>query len=502
VKAGVTIRAVAASDTSIVILAAGKGTRMRSELAKVLHRAGGRPLIEHVVRACQSLKPAQILVVVGHQADEVAAVVAGLGLQIPAQTIVQQPQRGTGHAMQIARRAIRKSAKVAVVLPGDAPLLRTETLAALLDTHRRGEAAATILTAELADPSGYGRIVRDAEGRVQAIVEDKALAPEQRDIREVNSSIYCFTLEKLWPCLAALRPNNSHRELYLTDAIAMLRERNERVLAYVAADPDEVVGCNTRAHLADADRVLRARKAAELMDAGVTIYLPETVVIDADVTAGPDTVIEPGVQLLGKTRIGARCAIRTGSVLIDMRIDDDATIFPQCHLVSSRVGPKALVGPFARLRPGSDVREGAHVGTFVEMKNTVLHERAKAPHLSYLGDATIGAETNVGAGTITCNYDGFAKYETKIGRRVFIGSDSALVAPVRIGDGAYVAAGSVITDNVPPDALAIARGRQANKPGWAAARRREIQSASKSKPSKRRSRAKTKSRPRTKSRRR
>ena len=474
---------------------------MRSELAKVLHRAGGRPLIEHVVRTCQPLKPAQILVVVGHQADEVAAVVAELDLRIPAQTIVQQPQRGTGHAMQIARRAVRRSAKLAVVLPGDAPLLRTETIAALLDTHRRGEAAATVLTAELADPAGYGRIVRDAEGRVQAIVEDRVLTAGQRDIREVNSSIYCFTLEKLWPCLAALRPNNAHRELYLTDVIASLRQRNERVLAYAAADPNEVVGCNTRAQLGDADRVFRARKAAELMDAGATIYLPETVVIDAEVTAGPDTVIEPGVQLLGKTRIGARCKIGTASVLIDMRVDDDATIFPHSHLVSSRVGPKAQIGPFSRLRPGSDVREGAHVGTFVEMKNTVLHEGAKAPHMSYLGDATIGPETNIGAGTITCNYDGFAKYETKIGRRVFIGSDSALVAPVRIGDGAYVAAGSVITDNVPADALAVARGRQANKPGWAAARRRELQSGSKSKSSKTRSRTKAKSRAHTKSRR-
>jgi bifunctional UDP-N-acetylglucosamine pyrophosphorylase/glucosamine-1-phosphate N-acetyltransferase len=237
------------------------------------------------------------------------------------------------------------------------------------------------------------------------------------------------------------------------------------------------------------------------MDAGVTIYLPETVVIDAEVTAGPDTVKEPGVQLLGKTRIGARCAIRTGSVLIDTRVDDDATICPQCHLVSARVGPKALVGPFARLRRGTDIRPGAHVGTFVEMKNTVLHDGAKVPHLSYLGDATIGPETNIGAGTITCNYDGFAKYETKIGRRVFIGSDSALVAPVRIGDGAYIAAGSVITDNVPPDALAIARGRQANKPGWAAARRRELQSASKPKSPKGRSRAKRRAPSRKKSRR-
>jgi bifunctional UDP-N-acetylglucosamine pyrophosphorylase/glucosamine-1-phosphate N-acetyltransferase len=492
---------VASTDISIIILAAGKGTRMRSDLAKVLHRAGGRPLIEHVIRACQPLRPAQILAVVGHQAEAVIAAIEALDVRIPAQTIVQQPQRGTGHAMQVARRAIRRSAKLAVVLPGDAPLLRAETLAALIDTHRRGEAAATILSAELADPSGYGRIVRDAEGRVLAIVEDKSLSPEQREIREVNSSIYCFTLEKLWPCLSALRPENVHHELYLTDAIALLRQRNERVLAYVAADANEVVGCNTRAHLADADRVLRARKAAELMDAGATIYLPETVVIDPDVTAGPDTVIDPGVRLLGNTRIGARCQIGAGSVLIDMRVDDDATVFPQSHLVSSRIGAKAMIGPFARLRPGCDVRAGAHVGTFVEMKNTTLHERAKAPHLSYLGDATIGAETNIGAGTITCNYDGFGKYETKIGSRVFVGSDSALVAPVRIGDGAYVAAGSVITENVPADALAIARGRQSNKAGWARQRRLALKKDARPKPKKAarsKARAKSRSKPRPK----
>ncbi len=464
-----------AADTAIVILAAGKGTRMRSELAKVLHRAGGLPLIEHVLRACQPLKAAQTIAVVGHQADEVGAVVTALG----AQTVLQQPQRGTGHAMQVARRAIRSRAKLAIVLPGDAPLLRTETLKALLDTHRRGEAAATILTAEIDDPTDYGRIVRDTEGRVVAIVEEKSATPEQRAIREVNSSIYCFTLAKLWPCLNALRPENAHKELYLTDAIAMLRERNERVLAEVAADAREILGCNTRAHLADVDRIFRARNAAALMESGVTIYLPETVVVDPGVTAGPDTVIEPGVQLLGNTRIGARCTIRTGSVLQDVRVDDDAVIGAHSLIDSSRVGTKAQIGPFSRLRPGTDIRAGAHVGSFVEMKKTVLGEGSKAPHLSYLGDATIGRDTNIGAGTITCNYDGVAKHPTTIGNRVFIGSDTALVAPVRIGDGAYVGAGSVITENVPADALAIARGRQANKPGWAAARRKEMQEAGK-----------------------
>jgi bifunctional UDP-N-acetylglucosamine pyrophosphorylase/glucosamine-1-phosphate N-acetyltransferase len=478
-----------AADTSMVILAAGKGTRMRSSLAKVLHEAGGRTLIEHVIRACQALKPAQLLAIVGHQADAVSAVAEALG----AQTILQQPQRGTGHAMQIARRAIRKSAKLAIVVPGDAPLLRAETLAALLDTHRRGEAAATILTAEISDPSGYGRIVRDSEGRVQAIVEDGKATPEQRAIVEVNSSIYCFTLEKLWPCLAALRPDNMHRELYLTDAISMLRERNERVLAYVAPDANEVLGCNTRAHLADIDRIFRARKAAALMDSGVTIYLPETVIIDPEVTVGPDTIIDPGVRLLGRTRVGANCRIGAGSILFDMRVDDGVTIFPNCNLASSQLRARAQVGPFARLRPGADIREGAHIGNFVEVKNSVIREGAKAMHLTYLGDASVGRESNVGAGTITCNYDGVAKHHTEIGERVFIGSDTALVAPVRIGDGAYVGAGSVITENVPPDALAVARGRQANKPGWARQRRREIAAAAKS--PKRRSRAKSPKRP-------
>jgi bifunctional UDP-N-acetylglucosamine pyrophosphorylase / glucosamine-1-phosphate N-acetyltransferase len=464
-----------AGDTAIVIFAAGKGTRLRSDLAKVLHRAGGRPLLETLIRACRPLKAVQTLVVVGHQAEEVGALAESLG----AQTILQNPQRGTGHAMQIARRAIRKSARLAVVLPGDAPLLRTETLAALIDTHRRGEAAATILSAELADPGAYGRIVRDAEGRVLAIVEDGALTPEQHAIREVNSAIYCFTLEKLRPCLAALRPENAHRELYLTDAIAMLRGRNERVLAQIAADANEVLGCNTRSDLAGADRVLRARKAAELMTSGVTIYFPETVVIDPDVTVGADTVIEQGVQLLGSTRIGARCQIRTGCVLHDTRVDEGALVGPHTNSIDSRIGTGADVGPFARLRPGSDIRAGVHIGNFVEVKKSVIHEGAKAGHLSYLGDAFIGPGANIGAGTITCNYDGVAKHETKIGKGVFIGSDTALVAPVRIGNGAYIAAGSVITENVPADALALARGRQVNKPGWAKARRRALAAAKK-----------------------
>ena len=477
-----------AKDTVALVLAAGKGTRLKSDMAKVLHRAGGRSLVEHVVRACQTLKPAEIVVIVGHQAEQVTAAVEPLD----AKAVVQNPQRGTGHAVQVARKAIRRSAKYLLVVPGDAPLLKAATLIALVETHRKENAAATLLTANLADPTGYGRVIRkEGDGSVAAIVEESALAPEQRAINEINSSIYCFTLDKLWPCLAALRPNNVHRELYLTDAIALLNSRHERVMAMTTADPDEIIGCNTRAHLADADRVFRQRKAAALMDAGVTIYLPETVVIDADVEVGRDTIIEPGVELLGNTRVGERVMIRTGSVLTNCRVDEGALIEPHCVAIDSRIGKNSRLGPFARLRPGADMRENSHVGNFVELKKTVLGEGAKANHLAYLGDATIGSGANIGAGTITCNYDGVHKFPTTIGKRVFIGSDTALVAPVRVGDGAYVAAGSVITDNVPADALAIARGRQANKPGWAKARRAELarEAKSRQKP-KRRSRTK------------
>jgi bifunctional UDP-N-acetylglucosamine pyrophosphorylase/glucosamine-1-phosphate N-acetyltransferase len=486
-RSGHNIRRMLASDTAIVILAAGNGTRMRSEQAKVLHRAGGRPLLEHVIRACQPLKPTQLVAVIGHQAEKVGSLAESLGVK----TALQQPQRGTGHALQAARRAIRSGAKLVIVVSGDAPLLRTETLAALLDTHRRGEAAATILSTEMGDPTDYGRVIRDSEGRVREVVEEKSATPTQRLIREVNTGFYCFTLAKLWPALAELRPDNAHHELYLTDVIGVLTKRNERVLAHVASDANEVLGCNTRAHLADIDRLFRARKAAELMDAGVTIYLPETVVIDPDVTVGQDTIIDAGVQLLGKTRIGARCTIHTGCVLLDMRVDDGTNINPNCVLESSHIGPDTNIGPFARLRPGADLRAKVHIGNFVEVKNSVVHEGAKVNHLSYIGDASVGRASNIGAGTITCNYDGVVKNKTFIGERVFVGSDSALVAPVRIGDGAYIAAGSVITDNVPPDALAIARGRQTNKKGWAKERRAQMASGdSKRKKARKRSKGK------------
>jgi bifunctional UDP-N-acetylglucosamine pyrophosphorylase / glucosamine-1-phosphate N-acetyltransferase len=469
------------NDLGIVILAAGKGTRLKSSLAKVLHRAGGRTLVEHIVRACEPLKVRETVGVVGHQAEQVTAVIEPFG----AVTVLQQPQNGTGHAMQVAKRALGR-AKFAVVLPGDAPLVRTETLKVLVAAHRNGNAAATILSAVLADPSGYGRVVRKTETAVSAIVEESQLTDEQREINEINSAIYCFTLEKLWPALSQVKPNNKHRELYLTDAIAVLNAKGETVLAQVAADSREVLGCNTRADLAEVDRVFRERKRSALMEDGVTIQLPETVLIDPDVTAGEDTIIEPAVQLLGRTRIGSRCTIRTGSVLTDALLGDNVTVEPHCVVAESRLDDGVIIGPFARLRPNNHLKAGARIGNFVELKKSTIGEGTKAMHLSYLGDTKIGTKSNIGAGTITCNYDGFHKYPTSIGNKVFVGSDSAFVAPIRIGDGAYIAAGSTITQNVPADSLGIARGRQVNKPGWAAKKRRELAAAKKPKKTSRR----------------
>ncbi|HEX8836055.1 MAG TPA: bifunctional UDP-N-acetylglucosamine diphosphorylase/glucosamine-1-phosphate N-acetyltransferase GlmU [Candidatus Acidoferrum sp.] len=459
-------------DLAVIILAAGKGTRLKSSLAKVLHRAGGRTLVEHIVRACEPLKARETVVVVGHQAEQVAGVVEPLG----ATTVLQQPQNGTGHALQVVRRTLGR-VKFALVLPGDAPLVRTEALKALIATHRNGLAAATILSAVVADPSGYGRIVRKSETSVSAIVEESQLTEEQRDINEINSAIYCFTLEKLWPALAEVKPNNKHRELYLTDAIAVMSGKGETVLAAVSADPREVLGCNTRADLAEVDRIFREWKRNALMDAGVTIQLPETVLIDPDVTAGEDTLIEAGVQLLGKTKLGARSSVRTGSVLVDSVLGDDVKIEPHCVVVESRLEDGVTIGPFARLRTGTHVKSGGRIGNFVETKKAIIGEGTKVPHLTYLGDAKVGPKTNIGAGTITCNYDGFEKHPTTIGKGVFIGSDAVLVAPVRIGDHAFVAAGSTITENVPDDSLGIGRGRQVNKRGWASRKRREFAAA-------------------------
>jgi bifunctional UDP-N-acetylglucosamine pyrophosphorylase/glucosamine-1-phosphate N-acetyltransferase len=454
---------------AIVIMAAGKGTRLKSTRAKVLHQIGGKPLLAHVIAAAQQIVPAHdIHVIIGHQAEEVRAAVAHTGVQF----VSQPEQRGTGHAVMCAREQVQSYDNL-LVLSGDVPLIRPETIARVRDFHLGRKAAMTILTAEPPDPFGYGRVIRAGAGsdQVKAIVEQKALSKSQQKAREINSGIYAFAGKPLFANIDRLSTDNAHREFYLTDMAALLVKARAKVVALKAEDPAEVLGANTLAELAALDSQLRARKCRQLMADGVSIYGPETCVIDPDVQVAPDTVIEPFVQLLGKTRIGSECRIRSFSVISDSEIGNKVLVRPGCIVDHSRILAGATLGPYSHLRPESEVGEGAHVGNFVETKKARLGRGSKANHLTYLGDAEIGEGVNVGAGTITCNYDGKAKHRTTIENGAFIGSDSTLVAPVRIGRDSYVAAGSTITEDVPESALALGRARQTTKEGWAKARR-------------------------------
>jgi bifunctional UDP-N-acetylglucosamine pyrophosphorylase/glucosamine-1-phosphate N-acetyltransferase len=462
------------SDIHIVVLAAGKGTRMKSVLPKVLHEAGELHLIEHVLRAAGELSPKSTTVIVGHQADVVEqALSKRLGLRFAS----QQPQLGTGHALLQAEPTLAGEHGTVVLLSGDVPLLQPATLDALVRRHREAGAAATILTAVVDHPDGYGRIVRappESEtrpGGIDAIVEHKDATPEQRAIAEINSGIYAFDLDGLFDALKAIGAANAQGEYYLPDLVTIYRARGRVVESVVAQDPREILGVNSRRELAEVGAILKTRRNEALMESGVTLIDPASVFIGPDVTIGADTIIHPGVYLEGRTTIGAGCLIHSGVRIVDSRIDDQVVINNFCVISESHVSRGAKVGPFAHIRPQSDVGEDAHVGNFVELKKTSLGRGSKANHLSYLGDAAIGEKVNVGAGTITCNYDGVAKHTTVIEDGAFIGSDTQLIAPVRIGKGAYVAAGSSITDDVPAESLAIARGKQTNKLGWVAKKR-------------------------------
>jgi bifunctional UDP-N-acetylglucosamine pyrophosphorylase/glucosamine-1-phosphate N-acetyltransferase len=453
---------------TVVILAAGLGTRMKSRKAKVLHRAGGKTLVEHVVATALELTPAErVFVVVGHQADEVRQAVATPGIGF----IEQREQKGTGHAVLVGREALAALSGYLVIVYGDGPLLQGETLRRLI-AKAGSSGAGVLLSAVMDDPTGYGRVVRDAHGHVAAIVEQKAATPEQLAIREANMGIYCYRADLFWKHAAEIRPDNPAKEYYLTDMVEILRRAGHAIEAMEIGDPKEALGINDRVELAEADRILRERKVREVMLAGVTVQKPETVTIDRDVSIGIDTVVEPFAQILGKTRIGENCRIGTCAIVDNSELADEVEIGAFTLVGDSRVERAARVGPFARLRYGNHVGEGAHVGNFVELKKTQLGAGAKSNHLAYLGDAEIGAGTNIGAGTITCNYDGLQKHKTTIGSDVFVGSNSTLVAPIEIGDGAYLAAGSVITEPVPADALALGRARQVLKPEWAKKRRR------------------------------
>ncbi|MGD0577406.1 MAG: bifunctional UDP-N-acetylglucosamine diphosphorylase/glucosamine-1-phosphate N-acetyltransferase GlmU [Bryobacteraceae bacterium] len=469
---------MSSSPVSVVILAAGLGTRMRSRLAKVLHRAGGECLLEHVIEAAREIAPAErIVAVVGHQAERVRAEVERSGVRFAVQT----EQKGTGHALGVCAGLEGLNEGRIVVLYGDCPLLRPETLRHLMRRHEEAGCAATLITTCLDDPTGYGRVIRDSgrdhgrgqdeAGHVRSIVEEKAASAEQKQIREINSGLYCFEAALLWKHLAALQPNPASGEIYLTDIVAALRGSGHATAACVVDDPGEILGINTRVELAEADRILRQRKARELMLAGVTIERPETVSIDKHVVVGADTIVGPFAQLLGRTRIGAECRIGAGAILRNAVLGDEAEVLPYSVIDDSTLEARARVGPFARLRMNATVEAKACVGNFVELKNTRLGADSKAMHLAYLGDSVIGPEVNIGAGAITCNYDGVKKHQTLIGPSAFVGSNATLVAPVEIGAGSYVAAGSVITDAVPEDALALGRSRQVVKKGWARKRR-------------------------------
>jgi bifunctional UDP-N-acetylglucosamine pyrophosphorylase / glucosamine-1-phosphate N-acetyltransferase len=460
---------------AVTIMAAGKGTRLKSQLAKVLHEVGGKPLLTRVIAAATSVvPPADTFVMIGHEAERVRSVVAHTGVNF----ILQADQRGTGHALMVAQPALSTYDHV-IVLSGDAPQITPQTIARLLNFHLDQQAAMTLLSADLDNPTGYGRVIRKrsgtnaraAEVEVEAIVEEKSASPAQKAIHEINAGFYVFALPHLLSNIEKLSTANPHGEYYLTDMAGVLRQAKRRVVVWKTENSSEVLGANTLGELAAIDHQIRMLKCQQLMSEGVTIFYPATCVIDDEVEIAPDTIIEPSVQILGRSRIGAACHISSFSVIRNSEVGPGVLIRPGCILEEARVGPSAVLGPYSHLRPGSEIGEGAHVGNFVETKKIKLGKGSKANHLTYLGDAEIGAGVNIGAGTITCNYDGAQKHTTVIGDGAFIGSDSTLVAPVRIGRGAYVGAASCITSNVPEDALAVGRAQQVVKEGWAREKR-------------------------------
>jgi bifunctional UDP-N-acetylglucosamine pyrophosphorylase/glucosamine-1-phosphate N-acetyltransferase len=448
---------------SILILGAGKATRFKSEHPKLLHALAGRLLGEYVLRTAEAAGAERVYLIIGHHAEEMRKAFTRPGLEF----IEQKEQLGTGHALMVARAELERCPSgVVVALVGDAPLLRPETVKALVATHCKERAACTILTMRPDNPTGYGRIVRVAGKRVRAIVEEKVASAAQKKIREVNTGILCFSRQPLLEHLGELSQSNAQKEYLLTDLIEIFNRHHLKVAAF-EAPAGEACGINDRAQLAEVGKTLRLRKATALMKEGVTLTDPVATYIDEDVIIGPDTVIEPGVSLRGRTRLGSACHLGPYSTITDSILADGVTVRQSCVITNCEIGAGATVGPFAHLRDGAVIEPTARIGNFVEVKKSTIGRGAKALHLTYLGDATVGARANIGAGTITCNYDGEKKNPTTIEDEVFIGSGNMLVAPVRIGKGSYTAAGSTITEDVPPESLAIGRGRQVNKDGWA-----------------------------------
>lgn len=453
---------------TVVVLAAGEGKRMKSALPKVLHPLLGRTLLGHVLAAAAPLGADRTVVVVGHGADQVREHLAEVAPA--ALAVLQERQLGTGHAVRIALDAVSEATGTVVVINGDVPLLRPETVAALVEAHEGAGAAATVLAAEVPDPTGLGRIVRDGAGRLAQIVEERDATAEQRALREINAGIYAFDVARLRDALGKLSTDNDQGEEYLTDVFGLLRDAGEPVAVHCAADHVETLGCNDRVELAALRGLLRDRVNEGWMRSGVSILDPRTTWIDVTVTVERDAVIDQNTQLRGATVVGAGALVGPDVTLIDTTVGEGATVL-RSHAVSAEVGPGASVGPYAYLRPAARLAEKSKVGTFVEVKNSELGAGAKVPHLTYVGDATIGAKANIGAATIFVNYDGVNKHRTVVGEGAFVGCDTSLIAPVEVGDGAYVAAGSAIAQDVPPGALGVTRAPQRNIDGWVARKR-------------------------------
>jgi len=450
------------SDLHVGILAAGKGTRMKSGRPKVLHQVAGRPMIDYAIVAARSLSPTTTTVVVGHMKELLQK---GLERYPELSFVTQEPQLGTGHALLQTADLLEGKNGFVLMLSGDVPLLTGHTLAALLRKQEESGVAATVLTSSIDQPYGYGRIVR-LRGKVSRIVEERDASPAQRKIKEVNGGVYVFSLPPLFDALRGLATANAQGEYYLTDLISTYRRRKLGVETVLLEDSNEIRGINSRSELAEASRIVRQKKNEELMAAGVTIEDPATTYIDEAVIVGADTVIHPGVHLEGKTEIGQACEIHAGVRIINSTLDDRVTVQNFCVINGSRLGPGVTVGPFVHLRPESELHESVRIGNFVELKKSVVGKGSKAGHLSYLGDAVIGEGVNIGAGTITCNYDGEQKHQTVIEDGAFIGSDTQLVAPVTVGKGAYVGSGATIRESVPAGSLAVSAGKQRNIEGW------------------------------------
>ena len=456
------------SVAAVVVLAAGQGTRMRSRTPKVLHAIGGRSMLGHVLAAVAPLGGARTVVVVGSGRDQVEAHLADIAPD--ARAVLQEQQNGSGHAAAIALDALDDLDGPVLIVNGDAPLLRTSTVQALVDAHRSAGDVLTVLTAAVPDPTGLGRIVRDGEGRVTAIVEERDATAEQRAITEVNAGVYLGDRAAVRGALSRVGAANDQGEQYLTDVLGLLVGDGAQVGGHRAQDADDTLGCNDRRELAARRRTLNDRVLDDLMRAGVTVVDPLTTWVDVTVEVGPDAVLHPGTQLLGATAVAAGAVVGPDTTLTDTEVGEGARVV-RTHAELAVVGPDVQVGPFAYLRPGTRLARGAKVGTFVETKNAVIGEGSKVPHLSYVGDATIGEGTNIGAATVFVNYDGVAKHHTTIGDHARTGADNMFVAPVTVGDGAYTAAGSVITTDVPPGAMGVARATQRNVEGWVGRRR-------------------------------